>query len=262
MTSTGTGFAALRMYDLPEIRAAVDGLWASINERVPGSPSALTWDGDLVAQWLDPDLVLGQSCGWPMVTMLAGRVTVVGAFRYHDLEPAPGPVYRSVVVAADDKPLASFEGSVAAVNAFHSLSGWVSLAHAVAAHAGGAPFFADTVVTGAHVESLARIRDGSVDLAAIDGVTYRLLERHRPSAVEDLAVVAMGPLIPTLPLITAADDPEPLRAAIASALADPATEAIRAELSIEGFHSLDESDYAPVRDMGPVARAVIPPVGE
>lgn len=256
---TATGFAALRMYDLPELRDAVGGLWGAISDRLPGTSAPLTWDGDRLSQWLDRDLVLGQTCAWPLVTTLASKVTVVGAFRYAGIEETPGAVYRSVVVAREDQPLSSFAGSVCAVNSWESLSGWVSLAHAVAPHAQGPAFFGEVVVSGGHAASIAAVRGGEADLASIDAVTYRLIEQHGPASVEGLTIVGRGPLVPTLPLITAAADPEPLREAIGAALEDPATRDQRARLLIEDFFALDERDIASVRDLGTVADRVIPP---
>ena len=258
MTSTPVGFAALRMYDLPELREAAGRLWGAISARLPEGSAQLTWEGDRLEQWLDRDLVLGQTCAWPLVTTLAQKVTVVGAFRYGIDEDAPGAVYRSVVVAREDRPLSSFAGSVGAVNSWESLSGWVSLAHAVAPHAQGRPFFGEVVVTGGHAASLAAVSQAEADLGSIDAVTFRLFGKHVPESVEGLVVVGRGPLVPTLPLITAAVDPGPLRRAIEAALADPATRHQREQLMIEGFFPLDERDCASVGDLGTVAELVIP----
>jgi hypothetical protein len=250
-------FAALRMYDLPEIRAAVDRFGAAVLGAIPGAPADLTWDGPFDEQWLDPGLVLGQSCGWPLVHDLAGRVGVVGAFSYGPASEG-GARYRSVLVAREARPLESFAGTRAAVSGYESLSGWVSLGAAVAPHAGGRSFFGSVTVTGTHVASLAAIQHGDADLAAIDGVTFALVRAHRPGALDGLHVVGHGPLIPTLPLITAGDV-SVVRAAVAAAVADPATVSARATVLIDGFVPLDLDAYAGVPALADLAMVSVPP---
>lgn len=248
MNPGARGIAALPMYDFAETREALQGLWSAIANRVDRSdreqlPAELSWGGDPEQTWLDPSLVLGQTCGWPLVTSLQGRVTVVGAF-HHELGDQPdGPTYRSVIVATEDRPLASFAGSTGAINGWTSLSGCVSLGAAAAGVCERAPFFTDLIDTGSHVASLAAVTSGDAALASIDAVTFALVSRSRPDLVTDLEVVGRGPVVPTLPLITAADDPAPLQRAIASALADPTTSAWRDQLFISGFSPMTHEDY-------------------
>ena len=65
-------------------------------------PAPRSRDVGLMQGWTDPGLVLGQSCGLPLVRELAGRVAVVGALDYR-LPGCPPGWYRSaVVVRADD----------------------------------------------------------------------------------------------------------------------------------------------------------------
>ncbi|NND76412.1 MAG: PhnD/SsuA/transferrin family substrate-binding protein [Ilumatobacter sp.] len=248
-----TGVAALRMYDLDEVRAPCEQLWSAVASRLDDAPRELTWTGAPGVEWSDPDLVLGQTCGWPLVTDLRDAVTVVGAFDY-DIAGADGrPQYGSVLVASEARPLDAFRNTVAAVNGTDSLSGWVSLGVAVADAARPAPFFSRLVETGSHRASVEAVRSGDAALASIDAVSWALLERHVPSLTRGLVVVGNGPTVPTLPLITAAPDPEPLRDALDAALADPATADSRAVLLINGFHRLDLSSYEALVRLGPVA---------
>ena len=252
------GFAALRMYDLPEIRDAVGAVWAAVADGLD-TDADLVWDGDLGSQLVDPGLVLGQTCSWPLLERLGDRVTTVGAFGYARSEWDAGPAYRSVLIASEDRPLAEFAGGVAAVNDYESTSGWLSLANAIAPHVTERPFFADVILSGAHVRSMALVREGRADLAAIDGVTFRLFERYQPEVVEGLVEVGHGPRVPTLPLITGRADPEPARAAVAAALADPDLADALDRLMIESFHPLDHPDFEWLLEMGGTARAILPP---
>jgi ABC-type phosphate/phosphonate transport system substrate-binding protein len=237
------------MYDLPEIVPAVDALWITIAARlrdagVADVPVSLRWGGELYDDhWLHPQLFLSQSCGWPVVDRLRGRVAVVGAFTYAGVSDATGR-YRSVLVTRADDTERPLTGRRTAVNSYDSLSGWVSL-RAVVARLGS------IVVTGAHLHSVAAVNERRTDLACIDGVTWSLLQRHRPMAVARLAVVGHGPLIPCLPLVahpTLLPGVDVLRRAL-SGISDDT-------LGIDGFVPLGAADYEAVRDLeaGSVAR--------
>jgi ABC-type phosphate/phosphonate transport system substrate-binding protein len=252
-----TGVAALRMYDLAEARAPLAELWSAIASRLDSAPDALTWTGDLRAQSLDPGLVLGQTCGWPLVRHLRERVVVVGAF-HHDIEDQTAPAtYRSVLIAAEPGPIESFAGTVGAVSEWDSLSGYVSLGVAVADAGGQGRFFGRVIETGSHLASIDAVRSGAAALASIDAVTFALLARHRPTTTDGLVAVGRGPRVPTLPLITARRDPEPVRAAIEDALADPMTDRCRSQLLVRGFVRLDLSGYEPLARLGPIAESTL-----
>ena len=259
---SGRASAHLAMYDLPEVRGAAEALWQAIATRLGGDvPQALCWPADVGAACRAPDLVLGQTCGLPLATVLDGAVALVGAFTYAGVSDAEAH-YRSVLVARRPVPLAEQAGGVAAVNGWHSLSGWASFGAALhdAAPDGPAPFFADVVVTGAHVASLQALRDGRADVACIDAVTLALVRTHRPALLAGLHEIGHGPRIPCLPLVTACRrDAAPLRAAIGSALASPTTAAPRASLLVERFVPVGADAYAMARRLAATARAVLPP---
>lgn len=250
------------MYDFPEVAGAHDAVWRAVAARLgPGAPAALDRTLGPPEQWAHPRLLFGQSCGWPLVQELRGRVAVVGTL-VHAGVSEPAGRYRSVLVAraGDARDLTGFRGGVAAVNDPGSLSGCVSLGAAVAPLSPeGRPFFARVTWTGAHVESMAAVARGDADLAAIDGVTWALLGRHRPSAVAGLGVVGHGPSVLSLPLVTrfAADVPR-LRAAVVGALADPGSVDALEALGIAGFCPLDAADYDVLLPLGDLARRALP----
>ncbi len=133
------GFAALPMYDWPEMRAATDAEWAGIRDAliaqgfspapelvrrngdlppVPGGirdaaghviapdPSTLPPDGlDLHALWRHPKLVFAQTCWGPMEQGLAAHVAVIGQPDYSDCEGGTGHLYSSAVVARGERSL-------------------------------------------------------------------------------------------------------------------------------------------------------------
>ena len=137
------GVAALPMYDWPEARDANDRLWAAVRDRLRArgvpAPEGLSRDLPLMAGWTHPRLVLGQTCGLPLVRELAGRVAVVGG-EDRGLPGCPPGWYRSAVVVRADDPrggLADFRGAALAVNGFDSQSGWGSILHHAAPLARG-----------------------------------------------------------------------------------------------------------------------------
>ena len=142
------------MYDMPEVRADLDELWDHLRgflgrSGVDGLAATLDRPGDVRRSWQEPDLVLSQACGYPLVGALAvgrqGDVAVIGTLsqRAENHSPAadvdPG-WYRSVVVARRDRAAAFEQGRGAglrfAANDPWSLSGWISL---VAVTSGGTP---------------------------------------------------------------------------------------------------------------------------
>jgi len=98
--------AALPMYDFPQLTGATDALWSAIaarlTERGVAAPTALTRGVPLDDLWADPALLLAQTCGYPLVTTLAGRVTLVATPCYR-ADGCDGAWYRSaIVVRASD----------------------------------------------------------------------------------------------------------------------------------------------------------------
>ena len=198
--------ASLGMYDRPETAAANDALWALIRDGLRDAgvpaPDALTrGEGAYWQAWQSPDLVLSQTCGLPFRARLHDRVTMIGTPDYKVEECPPG-FYRSVLIARADDPRQSeqdFAGATFALNETLSQSGWAA---PVAHFAGlGLTLNAD-LVTGSHSASARAVADGRADFAAIDAVTWRLLERHETFAT-GLRVFAQTRPTPGLPLISA-----------------------------------------------------------
>lgn len=242
--------AALPMYDWAETTSATDALWALVRGHLGrqglDAPEQLTRTGDLWAIWSDPDLVLAQTCGMPYRTRLHANVALVGTPDY-GLPDTPFGHYHSVIVARreDGRDFAELASGVLAINDPVSQSGWSAI-HAHAAPRGLT--FAQVIVTGAHKESAGAVALGRADLASIDAVTWRLVERYLPDVAGQLRIVERTLPTPGLPLITAASrDPAPLAEAFRAALhALPAE--VRQTLGIAGLASLSAADYLAVEN--------------
>lgn len=247
------------MYGFAPVRPHLEHLWSLVVGGLPSLPHSLEWDVDLHEQWRSPSLAVSQTCGWPVVTELAdlvasGAVRVLGTF-VPAIAGVEGHTYRSVLVARSPEP-GSLEGVRAAVNSTASLSGWVSLIHAV--HGAGATWQGDVLITGSHADSMVAVRDGRADVASIDALTFALQCRWFPDVVAGLHVVGHGPRVPCLPIIAGPAASEiatgALRDALRAAVLDASSATARGALLIHDFVPLDAADYAPLTALGPATK--------
>ena len=236
--------AGLPMYDLPALRAAHDRYWQAIRRRLGWGPAQLTRGGDPWVQWQHPDLVLSQTCGYPFRARLHGQVTLVGT-PDHGLRGCAAGTYRSVFVARADDPradVADFTGARFAFNEALSQSGWA----APMIHAQGMGLrFGASRETGSHAASARAVREGRADIAALDALTWILLQRHEGFADGLRAVGATSPT-PALPYICASrHDGAVLFAAIAAAISD-LDPADREALHLRGIVQIPRETYLSV----------------
>lgn len=246
--------ASLGMYDFPWTRAANGALWdriaASLRDQgVADVPSRLDHDRPPDAVLRDPGLLLGYTCGYPLMTSLRGVVRAV-AIPCYDLPGCDGATHRSLIVVAAQAPvrrLDDLRGATVAVNNTDSNTGMNLLRAAAAPHARDGRFFGAVVMTGAHVQSLAAVAAGRADIAAIDCVTHGLTARHRPDLLAGTRVLAMTEATPALPLVTRADATDAeiaiLRHALDDAASDPALVEARHALALTGFAEAPAERY-------------------
>ena len=236
--------AVLAMYPYPSLSVSWDRLYEAVSAEVPDAPTALRWDIDVHDTWLDPNLAIGMACGWPLVQTLGDAVRVIGTFEYDASEPG-SHVYRSVIIARDDVPLARLADSHAAINSTDSLSGYVSLLSAFGLDTAWA---GEVTFTGAHTASIEAVRSGAADVAAIDALTWAFHQRDAAPALGGLTVVGRGPAVPGLPIIVPATTSDERvgewRTGLTRAVADPALSADVRRLMIRRFVALDNADYS------------------
>jgi ABC-type phosphate/phosphonate transport system substrate-binding protein len=251
--------AAPFLYDWPEIRPETNACWALIADTLRANgiaaPTKLTRSRPPERLWTDPGLLLGQTCGYPYVTRLRGRVRLVGTPRY-DVEGCRGTDYSSFVVVHRRRAAVGLEGlrgSRVAVNDRQSQSGYSALRLLVAPLADNGRFFADTMVTGSHRASLHAVAGGTADLCAVDAVCWALAKRHDPELAGCLAVVAETKPAPGLPMICARSVTDPvlrhLRAALLETVESRLPGRTRRALCLGGFSVLPDSTYQRIADM-------------
>ena len=212
----------------------------------------------LHAFWRRDDVLLSQTCGYPLMHGLAPRVRLIGTPRF----AVPGcrdETYRSaIVVRAADGPatLDACRGARAAFNGADSHSGMNALRHAVAPMAQEGRFFSAVVQTGSHLGSLAAVANGDADVAAIDCVTLAYAAEHRPALAASVRQIGATRSVAGLPFIAsrragAALVPR-VRAAMRTVLRhDPG---LRARLHLEDIVPAPLSGYRPILDMAREAR--------
>ena len=243
------------MYDAPAaVTAANDALWTGLRGRLRAAgladvPDHLVRGGSYADPWLAPHLLLAQTCGFPYVRHLRGRVRLV-ATPVYGFAGGTGADRRSVVVVVAGAPFTGIEdlrGARAAINDPGSNSGANLFAALVAPLAVNGRFFSSVTVTGGHRESLAAVAAGQADVAAIDSVTFGLLAAHAPEEVAGVRVLCETPGGPGLPLITRGDASDGevavLRQALAEVLADPGLAEARQTLGLVGIEVLGDADY-------------------
>jgi ABC-type phosphate/phosphonate transport system substrate-binding protein len=246
--------ASLPMYDLPELAEATAALWDGLARHlrragIADVPAARLAAPVLPDHWLEPDLLLSQTCGYPLRHVLKDAVRLVATPCY--AAPAcEGAGYCSLVVVPADSPaadLADLRGRRVAFNAPDSQSGFNVLRAAVAPLAQGGRFFAEAIATGSHAASLELVAGGGADVAALDCVSFALFQRGGRPATESVRILCRTAAAPALPFITAASTSDAdllrLRRALRAMIADPALAKARGALLLRDFMLLPDSAY-------------------
>ena len=236
--------AYLGMYDRAETAAANDALWAAIHNNLENSPESLTRDIDPWQAWTSPDLLLAQTCGCPFRTRLYGEVELVGTPDYGHPDCPPG-YYRSVFIAKKSTPaprLDQFDRARFAYNDALSQSGWA----APLIHLQDQNILPGALVeTGGHRASAQAVAEGRADFAALDMLSWDMIQDYDDFAKE-LCVVELTAPTPGLPLITSlTQDPSALFLAVKAAIGT-LDEATRSRLRLKGFLHIPTSEYLAV----------------
>lgn len=244
----------------PPIAEATDRLWAFIARRLitvgmPGVPEMLDKSRSYDGAWLDSNLLLAHTCGYPYMKRLRGKVQLV-ATPVYDLPGCQGSLMRSFIVVRTDakaRSLGDLRRLAVAINDRDSNSGANLLRAAIAPLARDGRFFSSVVETGSHLASMEAVAAGNADVAAIDCVTFGNTARFDPARVANLRTLAETEQGPGLPLITGARTTEEelraLRAILAEAAEAPELTEVRDILSLRGFDILTDQDYARLTEL-------------
>lgn len=251
--------AALPMYDVSTALAAEWRAWLRDVLNLADPHASIVDPGDdLHALWRRPDLLISQTCGYPLVSGLQRQVQLIATPQF-DAPGCKGATYSSVLVTRADAPfdtLAACRGARAAYNQDDSNSGMNVFRHAVAPLAEDGRFFGEVIRTGSHLGSLRAVADNLADVASIDCVTFAFVRDELPKLAQRVREIGRTASSPGLPLIAAHDVPhdliESLRVALNVALSARPERAAR--LRLKGFSSLSFDDYARIAQLENEAR--------
>ncbi len=240
--------ASLPMYDRPELAQAHAVYWGLIRDEL--NAQGITADRNLTADglgldfWRSADLVLSQTCGLPYRKWLHEDVSLVGTPDF-GVEGCTAGYYRSVLVIHRDDPrtsLGAFDGAVLAINGTDSQSGYAAFFN----HTADTPLaLKNHVTSGAHIASAQAVARGQADIAALDAVSWRLMQRWDRFA-RDLRVLDYTKPTPGLPYICARGvDAGQVAHAVRIAI-DTMPDKVRDALGIVGLVSIPQADYLAV----------------
>ena len=252
--------ATLPLYDLPEARMQTDALWQGLADSfrkagLDNVPEALFRGEDVYQK----NVFLGQVCGYPLTHEFSGRFQVI-ATPVYQTPYFTGPEYRSVIAVhrnCEWEILVDAEGSRAVVNSKNSHSGYNILRSMVTPLTIEAsltkPFFRKVLVSGGHRQSLLLISNKQADLAAIDGLTWSLLERYAPEDLESVRILELSPPAPAPAFVTdteASDEKLGLfRKALQIVCEEPEFKTVREQLFLERIEILPEDAYESILEM-------------
>lgn len=243
------GFAELLMYVAPDRVRQAQAQWLSHVLKLLGAERLDATGLELKQLWLSPQLLVTQTCGYPLMTQLRGQVQLVGRPVYQLANSADGDHCSLIVARANDprQQLADFRGCHGLLNSCDSNSGMNLFRHALAPLQRDGRFFTQVSLTGGHRNSLAAIKAGKGDLAAIDSVTFDYLARDLSEEVAGLKVIgrtACGPCLPYISHVGA--DAATIRQAMNQALSDLPD--VAQSLAITQVIPASEADYQVLLD--------------
>ena len=246
------GVAALSMYTAPERVSQASEAWLARIFELLDAQHLGGSDLDLQQLWLADQLLLAQTCGYPLMTLLHDKVRLIGRPVYQLPHSADGSHCSLLMVRADDprSQLPEFFGSHGLVNSEDSNSGMNLLRHTLAPLQRDGRFFAQVSLTGGHRHSLRWLKEQRGDMAAIDSVTYDYLARDASDEVAGVRILARTAISPCLPFITARHieprQAERIRLAMNQALLDLPD--VAQTLAIAQVIPAAEADYQVVLD--------------
>ena len=246
--------ASLGMYDWPEAKAETDKLWTGIAavlraEGFQNVPDNLERVAPVREQWRSTDLLLSQTCGYPLTHEFDSYLEVLAAPVYA-VEGCNGTDYSSAIVVHKNskyETLADLRGAHVAYNDEDSLSGHLALRSVFARLAENGRFFGKVSCSGGHPFSMEMVASGKADVAALDCVSFAMGQKHRPNITGNLRVIGWSPTAPALPYVTRIGRPRGelhrLKQALAKAFADPTLSDTRTSLFIEGLEFTSRQTY-------------------
>jgi ABC-type phosphate/phosphonate transport system substrate-binding protein len=249
-----TRTASLSMYALPEMEAANSAFLAALQRRlrakgIEAAGASFINNHGAVSDSTGPAILFTQICGYPLFKHYRDQHRVL-ATPHYAMPGCVGSCHRAFFMVRADDPaerLEDLRGRIFGCNSLLSNSGMNLPRLSLARIAGGQPFFSSVVMTGAHVTSLERLDDGSIDISSVDNVTWGFFKKFRPLAAARYRILDETVSSPSLPFVTSANTTESDAVALVEALYeimnDPQLAHIREALELIGLSVPDVAAY-------------------
>jgi len=243
------------MYDWPETANSMNNLWSLIadNLRSDGinTPHKLSRPEHPSKLWTKPELLIGQTCGWPYANILRGKVIPFARFDY-DLADCSNGYYNSVYIGRTETDTQYLAGKSAllrsekiAINSDDSQSGFQVFREITGEYSRSAIPDDIRVISGAHRNSVKMVAASKANIAAIDAVAFELAKQHEKKAASKVKIIGRSMPLPGLPLITSLKNEKIvpyLYEAISSAISSLSSED-KSALKIRNIVSAHDDEY-------------------
>jgi len=242
------------MYNFAGLREAHAAMWSAIAARMhargfAGVPDSLDFTASPVPERIGAEVLFTQTCGYPLQKRYGGQWEILASPDYD----APGCGAEThcafVVVHADDPraSIADLRGARFAVNSFASNSGMNLPRSLFAPLAREGRFFGEVLTSGSHPASLAMVREGAADAAAVDCLTWQYAGEHDAPLISGLRVLDSTPPSPTIPFVSSKHVEPAVREALRDSLiwfgSDPDWTDIRKALHLRRINEADPARY-------------------
>lgn len=216
--------AAFPWYDLPAVQWANDKIWKA-------TKLAAKYDRDIdfIELLHHSKLMVSQACGLDLYLSSAPIEPI--AAPVFDLDCEEGTYYSHIV---GDR-----SGRIAAVNSISSRSGLSALLTICEPD--------KLVITGSHTSSLLMVQSGQADVAAIDAVTWKIIEQNVPELLAGINIFARSATAPSPPFVVRRESlSEAVFTGLNTAMNSSNTVDARKALFLKGIVPIQRSDYEPI----------------
>jgi ABC-type phosphate/phosphonate transport system substrate-binding protein len=242
------------MYPFPETAQAAAAFWDALHVRLVGRGLDIhdvVFEATLahVPEGIGPEVLFSQLCGYPLFKFFhaQGAVLATPSFVFAGCEGPNHCAFFMVRARDAAERLEDLRGCVFGCNSKLSNTGMNLPRLALARVAGGRPFFRKVVMTGGHLASLDHLRKETIDLCAVDCVTWGLFQKFRPADAAHYRILAQTAPSPSLPYVTSSTTEAlavaTLRTSLDALFSDPATAGIREKLGLVAVSVLNASAY-------------------
>ena len=202
-----------------------------------------------------PCLWFGHTCGYPLMTSLRDTLTPICVPTF-DVAGCDHTYYSSLLIVPENSQINSPEesnGLRAVINNSNSNSGMNVLRHSVATYHQQGTFFSEIKISGSHLQSLTEVANQRADIAAIDCVSYRLIEDTWPELTARVRSIGFTAKTCGLPFvgpkqITSGYDSESITKYLNQALS-MLDDNHKNKLHLNKFETVDIGEYQGILDL-------------